>query len=142
MKASILLPFDGSPSAFRALDQAIERAQSEPIVVHLLNVEPKLEDYGMVRAYLPEERQRAATAERAHMLLQPAVERLEAGNVPHETHVEWGEVPETIDSVARRLDCDSIVMGTRGMGPIGGLVFGSTATRLVHLTKLPVTLVK
>ena len=40
------------------------------------------------------------------------------------------------------LNCDGIVMGTRGMGAIGNLVMGSVATKVVHLTKLPVTLVK
>ncbi|NJR44004.1 universal stress protein [bacterium] len=33
-------------------------------------------------------------------------------------------------------------MGSRGMGAIGNLVMGSVATKVVHLTKLPVTLVK
>jgi nucleotide-binding universal stress UspA family protein len=34
------------------------------------------------------------------------------------------------------------VMGTRGMSAIGNLVAGSVATKVIHLTKLPVTLVK
>ena len=43
---------------------------------------------------------------------------------------------------AEREGCDAIVMGTRGMGSIGSLMLGSVATKVVHLTKLPVTLVK
>jgi nucleotide-binding universal stress UspA family protein len=38
--------------------------------------------------------------------------------------------------------CDGIVMGTRGMSAVGNLVMGSVATKVIHLTKLPVTLVK
>jgi nucleotide-binding universal stress UspA family protein len=35
-----------------------------------------------------------------------------------------------------------IVMGTRGMGGVAGLVLGSVATKVVHLSKVPVMLVK
>jgi nucleotide-binding universal stress UspA family protein len=37
---------------------------------------------------------------------------------------------------------DAIVMGTRGLGVVGGLVLGSIASKVVHLVKVPVTLVK
>jgi nucleotide-binding universal stress UspA family protein len=47
-----------------------------------------------------------------------------------------------IANLARRLRCDSIVMGTRGMTALGNLVLGSLATRVVHLAGVPVTLVK
>ena len=43
---------------------------------------------------------------------------------------------------AEELNCDAIIMGTRGMGALGNLVMGSIATKVVHLTRLPVTLVK
>jgi nucleotide-binding universal stress UspA family protein len=33
-------------------------------------------------------------------------------------------------------------MGTRGQGRVANLVIGSVATKVVHLTPLPVTLVK
>jgi len=33
-------------------------------------------------------------------------------------------------------------MGTRGLGPIGSLLLGSVATKVIHLAKTPVTLVK
>jgi nucleotide-binding universal stress UspA family protein len=35
-----------------------------------------------------------------------------------------------------------IVMGTRGLGGVRGLLLGSVATQLLHLTDVPVTLVK
>ncbi|MFN5167526.1 MAG: universal stress protein [Pseudomonadota bacterium] len=37
---------------------------------------------------------------------------------------------------------DGIVMGSRGMGALGNLAFGSVATKVVHLADVPVTLVK
>jgi nucleotide-binding universal stress UspA family protein len=35
-----------------------------------------------------------------------------------------------------------IVMGTRGLSPVTGLLLGSVATRVIHVVGLPVTLVK
>lgn len=101
MRRGILVPIDGSDNALRALEHALAIARDgRPI--HVINVEPPLDDYGMVPAYLT-----------------PAVAR-----------------------AARRLGCEAIVMGTRGMGAAANLILGSTATKVVHLTKLPVTLVK
>ncbi len=44
--------------------------------------------------------------------------------------------------MAAELDCDLIVMGTHGRGPVAGLVMGSVATRVLHLAACPVLLVK
>ena len=48
-------------------------------------------------------------------------------------------------TIARRADslqCEGIVMGTRGMGAIANLLLGSVAAKVVHLANVPVTLVK
>jgi nucleotide-binding universal stress UspA family protein len=44
--------------------------------------------------------------------------------------------------VACRLRIDQIVMRTRGLGGIKGLLLGSVANQVVHLAKMPVSLVK
>jgi nucleotide-binding universal stress UspA family protein len=142
MNTRILVPFDGSASARRALEVAIERAKTEPATVHVVNVELPLDEYGMVPAYLPAEKHHSITAARGEALLAPAVQRLTSERVEHEAHVEWGDVAATLAKAAGRLKCESIVMGTRGMGAVGNLLFGSTAARLVHLSPVPVTLVK
>ncbi len=142
MNASVLVPFDGSRCALRALDFAIAGARRDRATVHVLNVQPPLDDYGMVPAYLSPKQHRDATRYRAHALLEPALERLRRARVPCEAHVVWGEEAPSIDRTARRLRCGLIVMGTRGMGAIRSLLLGSTATKLIHLTRLPVTLVK
>jgi nucleotide-binding universal stress UspA family protein len=38
--------------------------------------------------------------------------------------------------------CDLIYMGTRGLNAMSGLLLGSVATRVLHLAKMPVVLVK
>ena len=49
---------------------------------------------------------------------------------------------ETVDRVAREVGAHQIVMGTRGLGNLGNLFLGSVATKVVRLTRVPVTLVK
>jgi nucleotide-binding universal stress UspA family protein len=44
--------------------------------------------------------------------------------------------------VAEEQRVDGIVMGTRGLGPVKGLVLGSVANKVIHLAEVPVTLVK
>lgn len=142
MSANVLVPYDGSASAMRALAHAIETTRGRPGVVHLLNVEATLDDYGMVPVYLTRPKHREITMRRAQEVLAPAIARLKRARARHEVHVVWGEVAESIARTARRLKCRSIVMGTRGMGAAGNLLLGSAATKVVHLAKVPVTLVK
>jgi nucleotide-binding universal stress UspA family protein len=58
------------------------------------------------------------------------------------TRAVIGDAPAVIANLARRLRCDAIVMGTRGMTLLGNLVLGSVASKVVHFSTVPVTLVK
>jgi nucleotide-binding universal stress UspA family protein len=51
-------------------------------------------------------------------------------------------VAQTIAKHADELGCDGIVMGSHGRGAMGSLVLGSVSTKVIHWTKVPVTLVK
>jgi nucleotide-binding universal stress UspA family protein len=56
--------------------------------------------------------------------------------------VRIGAAAEVIVAYAAEQGCDAIVMGTRGMGAVAGVVMGSVAQKVVHLASVPVTLVK
>lgn len=139
---ALLVPLDGSPGSLRAARHAVAQARRCPAVIHLLNVEPPLDDYGMVGAYLSRQQHNRAMRARAAELLHRARRRIASKRIRCETHAAIGDVAGTIVATARRLGCDSIVMGTRGMGAVGNLALGSVATKVVHLSRLPVTLVK
>jgi nucleotide-binding universal stress UspA family protein len=53
-----------------------------------------------------------------------------------------GDAAESIAGFARRNRCKEIVIGTRGLGRISGLLLGSVATKVIHLVSIPVTLIK
>jgi len=47
----------------------------------------------------------------------------------------------TIADIAREVGADLVVIGTRGHGPIAGLVLGSVVLRLLHISPCPVVAV-
>ena len=139
---TILVPVDGSSNSMRAVDYAVAQSQHGPTTVHILNVEPPLDDYGMVRAYMSRQQHHDAMKARADKVLKRAIRRARPAGVECKTHAAIGDVPTTIAAMARRLQCESIVMGTRGMSSLGNLLLGSVATKVIHLAEVPVTLVK
>lgn len=139
---TLLVPVDGSENSFRALDYAVSQSRYCPVTLHLLNVEPPLDDYGMVRAHLSRQQHSRLMRERAKAILKRAATRVRSPRVACRTHVVVGDVAATIAGAARRYRCESIVMGTRGMGRLANLLLGSVASKVVHLARMPVTLVK
>ena len=138
--STILVPIDGSKNSLRAVDYAVSQVKRSGGRVHLLHVQPDPDEYGMVTAYLP--RIRRVAAEQSRALLESVRKRLLRGGVSHEIHTAHGEIAASIARTASRLKCESIIMGTRGLGPIGGLALGSIAQKVLHLSKKPVTFVK
>jgi len=74
--------------------------------------------------------------------LKDAVAKCQAAGVAFETLVQSGQVAEAITKAACDESCKQIVMGTRGLGGVEGLLLGSVATQVIHLTEVPVTLTK
>jgi nucleotide-binding universal stress UspA family protein len=139
----LLVPFDSSDSAMRALEHAIhlakENGPAELVIVYAH--EPPI-IYGEIAMYLPEEKAKEMLREHSEDILRPAIKKVKGAGVTFTSQVLIGDIPKSIVLCAEALDCDGIVMGTRGMSAIGNLVMGSVATKVIHLTKLPVTLVK
>jgi nucleotide-binding universal stress UspA family protein len=53
-----------------------------------------------------------------------------------------GSVAEVVTQLADSLRCEQITMGTHGRGALADLLMGSTALKVIHLSKVPVLLVK
>jgi nucleotide-binding universal stress UspA family protein len=49
-----------------------------------------------------------------------------------------GEAAHVVAEAAREEGADVIVVGTRGRGPLAGLLLGSVTQRLLHLAPCPV----
>ena len=67
---------------------------------------------------------------------------LDRADIPYTKNIEIGKIAESIVSYASENKFDQIIMGTRGLGAISNLLIGSVASKVIAMTKLPVTLVK
>ena len=139
----ILVPVDGSENALRALSYALKLAEeNRAIGLHLLTVHQEPVIYGEIQVYVSREKMEELQRNHSMDILQPAVDAAKAAGVSYTSEILVGDTASMIVKRADELNCDGIVMGTRGMSAVGNLVMGSVATKVVHLTKLPVTLIK
>lgn len=137
----VLLPVDGSKHSFAAARYLIDFVQMHgPLDVHVVNIEPephKGQTYG-----LEPEAIEAQLAARAKMAMNSVRHALEAAGIAHHVHVRLGDTARSIVALANELGCDSIVMGTRGLGGIAGLALGSVTRKVLQMTSVPVICVQ
>ena len=139
----VLVPFDGSGNAKRALQYLVEFSRVYPdLEVHVLNVQTGPVTYGdYITGEMVEQMTTAALQKSAHVNNEAAA-ILQAANVHHQVHASTGEVVREVASAVKELGCDTVVMGTRGMSNLSNLLLGSVASRVVHEVSVPVLLVK
>ena len=116
----VLVPIDDSPSALRAVRHVRGAAAA-------LIARRELNDYHR---------------EEGMKVLAGAQTLVERAGLPVHLHVGVGDAGETVVAFARRLDCRQIVMGTRGLGGVAGMIMGSVARHVVADSNVPVTLVR
>jgi nucleotide-binding universal stress UspA family protein len=139
--SKVLIPVDGSPASLRALDFAIEMASRNPgSSLVLLNVQNISANELAVAAIGSDWQETASQA--AAKALKEAVGKSEAAGIVFKTLVKTGQAAEAIAQIAREEDIKHIVMGTRGLGSLQGLLLGSVATKVIHLAEVPITLIK
>lgn len=144
MTCAILLAVDGSDCALRAARHVASLyggGTGRAPRIHLLNVQSPGDDWMLRRQYPAEELQRLQHTW-GEAALAPAQALLEAAGLECECHVRQGAVAQTIAQYAREAGCAQIVMGSRGLGAIGGMLMGSVAMKVLYLADVPVTLVK
>ena len=138
----ILVPVDGSSSASNAVKHAIAISKMSPDVeVHLLHVQAPVDTGNIPSVAQPGLVDRSRLDE-GHDMYASSKKLLGEAGVRHVAQVEVGDPATAIAQYADVHACTEIIMGTRGMGPIRSLLLGSVATKVLHVVKIPVTLVK
>jgi nucleotide-binding universal stress UspA family protein len=142
MSYTILLPVDGSECSSRAARHVAGLAGIiSGLTVHLVNIQPPGDDWMVRRMIRPEELAKLES-EWGESAIAPARGILQAQEVNYVEHIEQGDIAPSIVRLAVLYACDQIVMGTRGRSALGDLVLGSVAVKVLHLSSVPVTLVK
>ncbi len=139
---NILVPVDGSESASRAVEVAIQayRLQDDAII-HVVTVHPPIVS-GNVKRFFSAEILQEYYNDEGRTALQPAKAILDKAGAKYTESIIVGPIAESIANYVKQHECVHIVMGTRGLGSITGMVLGSVATKVLSLVSVPVTLVK
>jgi len=140
----ILLAVDGSKCSLDAVQALVdhlgwyrEAPQVELVTVHL--PVPRLPGMGaavgknQLQKYYEEEGEKQLAAARR---------KLDAAGVPYTPRTLVGSVAETLVKHAKDTGCDLMYIGTRGHTELGKVLVGSTATKVLHISDIPVLLVK
>lgn len=145
MFEKILVPVDGSKDSRRAAQQAVDIADkynSSITLLHVINPvqltglgglqEPPMIVGGMVESL----------TEAGEAILQNAREELGTGAKIVSTQLLWGVPDRVIIDLAKEQGFGLIVMGSRGLGAITGLLLGSVSDRVVNHSPCPVLIIK
>ena len=139
----ILVAVDGSENSGRVIDFLIKKNSwsKQPVEVHLLNVQLSIAGVN-VKMFISGESLNEYYREEGAAALKKARERLDAAGLTYTHHIGVGDPAEVIAEYVKSKACDQILMGSRGLGSVSGLVLGSVATKVLHLTTVPVTLIR
>lgn len=142
----ILVPFDGSENAHRALAFATEIGKpfdSEIMVVNVIvpydytKVPPRKPKNAIEEAEMAAKEPEPTTLEIAKV----AVTKLNYPNVSYRLIVDI-EPAERILDYAKTTEADMIVLGNRGMGMLVELLMGSVSMKISQYAECPVVIVK
>jgi nucleotide-binding universal stress UspA family protein len=135
----ILVAVDGSESSKKAFVKSVFLAQKCDSKLYVVNVVLDWEYGGDSAATfeLIDELRAKGTA-----LLEQCRKQVLQSNVQVETMLEQGDYAHEIIEVAKRKDCELIIMGSRGMSPIKELMLGSVSLKVMHHASCPVMIVR
>ena len=142
MIKKVLVPVDGSNTALRALEFAMDLAEkldSDLIVMNidipydLSRIKPKLKDADGKDI----ESKRLSPLEEAKRL----VDKVGFTRISYKNMVDI-DPAERIVAEAEKSNVDLIIMGNRGMGVLAGFFLGSVSTKVSQTAHCPVTIVK
>lgn len=138
MIRKILVAYDGSDSANRAVEFAVDLAAKYGAEVHVLAVArpPEFGTEVETEAIIEQSRQHHAR------LLQPLEARLAHGPVMASFHVAVGHPAEQIVRYAEEHGVDHIVVGHRGRSLFNRLLIGSIARQVIAYAPCAVTVMR
>ena len=138
MIKNILVPVDGSEGSDRAVAEAIalaEACEGKLNFLYVANINQLAINACLSDAILE------AVTKAGNVILDRAMEMVPAG-VEKEAFSETGSPAVIILDFADNHPTDLIVMGSRGLGVVKGVLLGSVSQYLVEQSKCPVLVVK
>lgn len=138
MSGKILLASDGSEHALRAADEAIKLAKAfekEIVVAYVIDFDRSKEDVLHSNGSLDREQKRKKQ-------LQSTEQKLINESVSYAVKVLHGVPGPTIVEYANKNAVDYVVIGSRGLNGLQGMVLGSVSHKVAKRVNCPVLIVK
>ena len=138
MIKNILVPVDGSEGADRAIEKAVMLAEicgAKLNFLYVANINQLAINAVLSDAILD------SVTKAGNVILDRALEMVPAG-VTKESFSDTGSPAVVILDFAETNDIDLIVMGSRGLGVVKGVLLGSVSQYVVEQSKCPVLVVK
>jgi nucleotide-binding universal stress UspA family protein len=138
----ILVGYDGSENAKRALDRAIALSAEQGAAIRVVvAVSTIMMVYGPTAPYYPPGYPEEVTKE-GRKLLEAAVNTAKVAGRNASGSVEDGHAPEVILNLAEREGVDLIVLGRRGISGVERFLIGGVSSSVVNHSKCDVLVVK
>ncbi len=138
MFEKILVPVDGSESSEKSVAQAISLAKvckAKLYFLYVANINQIAINPNLTHAIMEAIKTAGnAVLERAANSVPP--------NVKYEQNMETGAPAAVILEYAEILNADLIIMGSRGLGVVKGVLLGSVSQYIIERAKCPVMVVK
>jgi nucleotide-binding universal stress UspA family protein len=136
MRKSVVIAYDGSEAAKRALERAVELGTngSQIQIVAVAHLMPQVKGAATVVDPIEVEHVRQELAE--------AVKFLEKHGVTSKAIEGHGDPADVIVRAAKDADADLVIVGTSGRGAIGRSLLGSVSTKVVHHAPCDVLVVR
>ena len=138
MLKNILLAIDGSEYSNNALAYAANMAETYRATLWLVHVFAHPSD---LLGYDDFEKIYSKRKCAGQLVLDAATERLGESDCEVREELVEGPEAESILNCAKNSQADIIIMGTRGMGAIKGLLLGSVSRKVIHHADCPVMVV-
>ena len=145
MYCKILLATDGSPHAQKAAEYVRNLVKLKPTaqvtVVYVKHYNRELHMNRGISVELPID-EAVIASEAREAILNKARDIIAEAAQKVETKVLFGNAAEEVAALAEGEGHDLIVMGSRGLNELKGLLLGSVSERVLHLAKCSVLIVK
>ncbi len=128
-RKKLLTAIDGSIHSSLVIDQSVEYARllhADVVLVHCHKKFPTL------LGEPQRNRQIASIISAAEELVKPFLQRFTNADIPCEPRLLEEPAAAMIIDVARLEGCDLIIMGSRGLGNLSGLILGSVTNKVLQ----------
>jgi nucleotide-binding universal stress UspA family protein len=138
-KKKILVAIDGSKQSDRVIDKTIEYLQLVDAKVILVHCHRK---FSNIHGQPHRDKEIPLIKKRSQELIDPYLARLQEKGINAEQRLMEEPAGAAITDIASIERCDLIIMGSRGLTNLAGLVVGSVTNRVLQAAPCSVLVIK